>query len=222
MNSQFSILRRVSGPYYLNTYFLTCKETGDTLIIDPGDQTHTLLNYVRLHRLNPVMVVSTHGHADPGFSMADFQEHYPVPHAIHGDDDAFFQDPDVQKRTRLAVGLPPPPEADCLLVHGEALHFGRAEVSIIHTPGHTPGSVCLGGGGYLFTGDTLFVGEAGRTDLPGGDLDQLVASIRDHILKLPPETILMPGHHHLNTPAQSTLAREMEENIYITDFILDP
>ncbi len=222
MNPQFNILRRVSGPYYLNTYFVTCKQTGKTLIIDPGDQTENLVNYVQHHRLDPVMVLATHGHADPLFSMETFRETYAVPYAIHAGDDAFFKDPEVRKRTRVAVGLPPPPPADHLLVHNEVLGFGRCELTVIHTPGHTPGSACFLGNGHLFTGDTLFVGEAGRTDLPGGDLDQLIASIRDRLLGLPPATVLFPGHHHLNTPAQSTLAREIEENIYITDFILDP
>ena len=222
MDTPFNILRRVSGPYYLNTYFLTCRETGDTLIIDPGDTARTLVEYARHHHLNPVMVLVTHGHVDTAFAMDEFRKTFDVPYAIHGGDADFFTDPQVRKQTELAVGLPPPPPEDQRLKHGEFIHFGDCRAQVIHTPGHTPGSVCLKAREYLFTGDTLFVGEAGRTDLPGGDLDRLIASIRDRLLKLPPYTILLPGHHHPNTPARSTLAREMEENIYITDFILDP
>ena len=222
MSLPVTIRRRVSGSYYLNTYFLTCTQTGETLIIDPGDSAEAVIAYIRLHQLNPVKVLATHGHADPLFSMEVFQQTHPIPYCIHEADDRFFKDSLVRKRTRLAVGLPPPPSADESLAHGDYLDFGFCSAQVIHTPGHTPGSACFLCQDRLFTGDTLFVGEAGRTVLPGGDLDQLIASIRDRILVLSPSTVLHPGHHHIHTPVQSTLAREMEENIYITDFILDP
>ena len=91
---------------------------------------------------------------------------------------------------------------------------------MLHTPGHTPGSACFLVNGHLFTGDTLFVGAAGRTDLTGASLDTLIASIENKILSLPKDTVIWPGHDYGETPS-STLEREMQENIYITDFILD-
>ena len=100
--------------------------------------------------------------------------------------------------------------------------FGRSGVKVVHTPGHTPGSVCFLCEDHLFTGDAIFVGEAGRTDLPGGDLDQLIDSIRNRILPMDKDTVILPGHHHTGDAAHSTIGREMKENIYITDFILDP
>jgi len=93
-------------------------------------------------------------------------------------------------------------------------------MEVIHTPGHTPGSVCYLAEGNLFTGDTLFVGAAGRTDLAGASLNTLLESIENRLLTLPESTVIWPGHDYGDTPC-STLEREMKENIYITDFILD-
>jgi len=117
------------------------------------------------------------------------------------------------------VGLPPPYPADVRLAHMDEIRFGDIRLTVIHTPGHTPGSVCFLCQGRLFTGDAVFVGEAGRTDLPGGDLPRLIESIRIRIIPLDKKNIIHPGHHH-GQEFESTLEREMKENIYITDFIL--
>ncbi len=93
-------------------------------------------------------------------------------------------------------------------------------MKVLHTPGHTPGCICLYADGNVFTGDTLFVGAVGRTDLPGGSLDILLDSLKKQLITLPPETIVWPGHDYGETPT-STIGREMQENPYITDFILD-
>jgi glyoxylase-like metal-dependent hydrolase (beta-lactamase superfamily II) len=106
------------------------------------------------------------------------------------------------------------------LKDGDLLEVGTLVIKVIHTPGHSPGSVCFYVQGNLFTGDTLFVGAAGRTDFTGGSLDTLIESIREKILVLPKETVIRPGHDYGDT-STSTIGREMEDNPYITDFILD-
>jgi len=106
------------------------------------------------------------------------------------------------------------------LKDGDLLEVGTLMIKVIHTPGHSPGSVCFYVEGNLFTGDTLFVGAAGRTDLTGGSLDTLIESIEKKILALPEGTVIWPGHDYGDRPT-STIGREMEENPYITDFILD-
>jgi glyoxylase-like metal-dependent hydrolase (beta-lactamase superfamily II) len=103
---------------------------------------------------------------------------------------------------------------------GDVLQIGVVEIHVIHTPGHTPGSVCFLVEGNLFTGDTLFVGAVGRTDLIGASLDELLQSLEQKLLPLPGGTVVWPGHDYGDTPF-STLGREMEENPYVTDFILD-
>lgn len=222
MDAQLELFRRVSGPYHLTTYFLTCSSSRKTLVIDPGDSPGALLDFIRGEEMVPVALIMTHGHADQFFSADQFKQDWDVPYCIHGEDDLFFKDPRVRAATRKSVGLPPPYPADLLLEHGQRMTFGSLTLEVIHTPGHTPGSCSFLCENRLFTGDTLFVGEAGRTDLPGGDLDLMIRSIRDRILPLPPGTEIYPAHHHEGTPCSSTLAREREENIYITDFILDP
>ncbi|MBW1990455.1 MAG: MBL fold metallo-hydrolase [Deltaproteobacteria bacterium] len=103
------------------------------------------------------------------------------------------------------------PRPDRLLADGDALDFGKQTLTVLHTPGHTPGGICLYTPGHVFTGDTLFVGSVGRTDLPGGSTATLLSSIRRKLYTLPPETIVWPGHHYGRTPT-STIAREMAEN----------
>ena len=214
------MIRRVSGPYNLNTYFLVCKQTGESVIIDPGGSAKTLTTFIKEQGITPIKILNTHGHADQFFSTEEFKKTCPVPSCLHAEDDRFFKDPEVQEKTRNAVGLPPPYPADIELADKDVIEFGETNLAVIHTPGHTPGSVCFLCEDHLFTGDAIFVGEAGRTDLPGGNLDQLIDSIKTRILPLDKKTIIHPGHHH-GEEFESTIEREMKENIYITDFILD-
>jgi glyoxylase-like metal-dependent hydrolase (beta-lactamase superfamily II) len=214
-----TVIRRVSGPFHLNTWILACNKTREAVIIDPGGPAGLLADLIREKDLILVRLLHTHGHADHFFSTPSFKKQFPVPSCLHAADDDFFKDPAVQEKTRKAVGLPPPWPADIRLGHADQIFFGTTRLTVIHTPGHTPGSVCFSCQDRLFTGDTLFVGEAGRTDLPGGDLPRMINSIRTRILVLDRKTIIHPGHHHGGCPV-STLEREIKDNIYITDFIL--
>lgn len=215
------IVRRMTGPYNMNTYFIICRKTAKAVIIDPGSPTDELVEVIRQNEIKPERILNTHGHADHFFSMADFKQEYPVPYCLHEADDDFFSDPDVRQQTKNAVGLPPPYPADIRLSDNDQIVFGECRLDVIHTPGHTPGSVCFLFEGNLFAGDTIFVGEAGRTDLPGGNLTKLIHSIKTRIMPLDKKTIILPGHHHTGNPVQSTIEQEIKTNIYITDFILD-
>ncbi|MDD4274509.1 MAG: MBL fold metallo-hydrolase [Desulfobacter postgatei] len=215
------MIRRITGPYNLNTYFLVCKKTRKAVIIDPGGTVEEIADFIRKNNLIPDKIVLTHGHADQFFSMDAFKEMARIPYCLHRADDDFFKDPEVRIKTKQSVGLPPPHPADIRMNDGDTLVFGCCELAVIHTPGHTPGSVCLLCEDHLFTGDAIFVGEAGRTDLPGGDLPCLIDSIRIKILPLDKKTLIFPGHHRNGDPWWSTLEQEMKTNIYITDFILD-
>ncbi len=221
MAESVDILRRVTGPYHLSTYFLVCQSTKKAVIIDPGSPCKELISFIRKNGMIPEKILNTHGHADQFFFMETFKKTFDIPYCLHKRDDDFFKDADVRQKTKNSVGLPPPYPADIRLDDNDRIDFGKASLDVFHTPGHTPGSVCFLCSNDLFTGDAIFVGEAGRTDLPGGDLQLLIDSIRTRILPLDKRTVIHPGHHHTGTPAQSTIEQEMKTNIYITDFILD-
>lgn len=219
--SRLSVIRDISGAYHLMTYYLICEKTRKTIVIDPGGDARDMAAFLEGKDLVPEMVLMTHGHADPDFSMETFKGHFDIPYAIHEEDDRFFKKTWVRQKTKRMVSLPPPYPADIKLNDNDTLELGRLTLQVIHTPGHTPGSVCYLCEGRLFTGDAIFVGEAGRVDLPGGDIDLLVESIRTRIMPLDQKTIIHPGHHHKGDPMESTLEKEIRTNIYITDFILD-
>jgi glyoxylase-like metal-dependent hydrolase (beta-lactamase superfamily II) len=169
-----------------------------------------LYRFIEDNGLVPRYILNTHGHGDHVLGNRDMKAAFRVPICMHGADAAFFGNPSAPEEL-----------ADKRLSHGDRLPLGECTISVIHTPGHTPGSVCYLSAGHLFTGDTLFVGDVGRTDLPGGSLNDLVASLEKHIISLPDGTVIWPGHDYGETPT-STIGREKRENPYITDFILEP
>jgi len=218
MTSPF--IRQVAvGVYKVNTYLVACRQTGQAVIIDPGGEAKKILEKVRQEKMTPIYILNTHGHGDHVLANHKLQKDLNVPVAMHEADDIFFSDPAIREISRKELGLPPAGPADIKLQDNDILQVGNLEIRIIHTPGHTPGSACFLVDGNLFTGDTLFVGDVGRSDLTGGSFEQLLASLKNKVIILPGETTVWPGHDYGETPT-STLDWEMRENPYITDFIL--
>jgi len=213
------IHRMIAGDYAVNMYLVACPETRMGVVIDPAGDADILLARVRSESIRIVAILNTHGHADPVAANASLRNAFQVPVCMHAADDRFWSDPQNRARIEAELGLPAPPPCDRRLVDGEVIPVGNLAITVIHTPGHTPGSVCFHVGNHLFTGDTLFVGNAGRTDLIGGSLDTLIHSLQTRIITLPPETVIWPGHDYGDTPT-SNIGREMAENLYSTDFIL--
>lgn len=221
--SNIRIIQIPLGPYQVFTYLVSCPKTGESVIIDPAGEENRLMALILEHGLKVKCILNTHGHADHVLAnrklKALLSEKGPVPICMHEDDERFFSDPRIRELSEKELGLPPPDPVDIQLKDGQVLDIGALKIEVIHTPGHTPGSVCFLIHGNLFTGDTLFVGAVGRTDLTGGSLDTLLESLEKRLMVLPPETVVWPGHDYGDTPT-STIAREMEENPYITDFLL--
>ncbi len=192
------------GSFAVNTYIVACPETKKGMIIDPGGEDEKIIRAMDHDKIIPQYIINTHGHRDHIFGNDSLSRHYKIPVAMHVDDKLFYKD------KGLAI--------DMDLHHGDILTVGTLEIKIIHTPGHTPGSICLYAHNCLFSGDTLFVGSAGRTDLPGGSFPTLIRSIQERIITLPPDTFLYPGHDYGIRPF-STIGQEIQENIYITDFM---
>lgn len=207
-------------PFDVNTYLIICPETAHAAVIDPAGQPEQILALAEQNGARITMILNTHGHADHVQANAAIKQATGAPVGMHAEDDRFFSDPQRRALIQRELGLPAAPPADRRLADGEVLELGSLRIRVIHTPGHTPGSVCFLVAGQLFTGDTLFVGDVGRTDLSGGSLDRLLKSLAARIITLPPDTVVWPGHDYGETPT-STLGRERRENPYITDFLLD-
>jgi hydroxyacylglutathione hydrolase len=185
--------------------------TREALVIDPGDEVTRILELLGRHKLTVKAIVSTHAHIDHVGGLSKLHQYTGAPILMHRDDLPLYQGMDVQAAF-LGVATPEITDVDQLLKEGDSLRWGSFEASVIHTPGHTPGSVCL----YLpkeagtifmpsprlFAGDTLFAGSIGRTDLWGGSMEQITDSIRGKLMKLPDETIVYPGHGPLTSIGQ--------------------
>lgn len=216
---QPDIARLPTGGYRVNTYIVSCPETKDGIVIDPGGDAEKILGMITSLGVRIRYIFNTHGHADHILANPELRSALGAPVCVHEEDAVFFARPDVRAALKKELGLEAPGNVDRSLKDGDCVKVGNLAIRVIHTPGHTPGSSCFLVAGNLFTGDTLFVGDVGRTDLTGGSLDLLLKSIKEKILILPPETVIWPGHDYGETTT-STLAWELRENPYITDFIL--
>ncbi|MCL5037681.1 MAG: MBL fold metallo-hydrolase [Chloroflexi bacterium] len=188
------ILKKLEvGPLQANCYIMGDENTGNALVIDPGGDTDLILEVLKDEGLKVSKILCTHGHPDHVGGAYSLAEAAGAPVCIHAEDSSFY-------------GL----DADCLLSDGEEIAQDSIALKVIHTPGHTPGSVCFLCGSRLFTGDTLFAGSVGRTDFPGGNTRQLMESLAKKIAGLPPGTEVFPGH------GESTrLEWELEGNPYL-------
>lgn len=182
----------VTGEWRENCYVLHGEER-HAVVIDPGEDTDAIIGYLEAEALTVDAIINTHAHYDHVGSVADIRSRYNAPFHLHAGDHRLLKQANFYraifggKRT-IAI-----PDVDVDLSACQTLTFGGTSIEIIHTPGHTPGSVSFLTDGLLFSGDTLFGARVGRTDLPGGDKAALGASVQ-RLLQLPPDTIVLPGH----------------------------
>lgn len=163
-------------------------------VVDPGGDADHILDLLESENRTLTAIVNTHGHGDHIGANAVLKEHFDCPVLIHEADAAFLTDPGVNLSAYLGTEPVVSTPADRLLREGDEVRMGPISFRVIHTPGHTPGGICLYADGHLFSGDTLFAGSVGRTDFPGGSMEQLFEGIRDKLLTLPNDTIVYPGH----------------------------
>ncbi len=182
----------VVGRLQTNCYVLASK--GEALVVDPGDEAPRIVNYINDLRAKLKTIVATHTHFDHVLGVSQLKTETGAPFLVHSDDLEILES--MQERVRMFFNLkvPPPPNADSFLKDGDSLKFGDETLRVIHTPGHTPGSISLAGKGYVLTGDALFNQSIGRTDLPGGDYEALISSIKTKLFALDDETTVYPGH----------------------------
>lgn len=213
------IVQTPVGDMEVFCYLVYDEKSREGILIDPAGDEDRLIELLRDEKIKLRYIVNTHGHADHTCGNERLRRETGALVVMHGIDDAFFQQPEMMGWAQ-AMGFSPSPAADVRIKDGDELSFGSLAMRFIHTPGHTPGACCILINGNLFTGDTLFVGAVGRTDLPGSSFDQLLESLKTKIITLPPETVVWPGHDY-GDRSHSTIRDEMESNPYITDFLMD-
>ena len=195
-------------------------ETHEAIVIDPGDEVDRILEIIARHNLKVRLILNTHAHIDHVGGLQKMQQATGAPVLMHSEDLELYRRLPMQA-TWLGMPAPAMIEVDGLVREGDAVRWGRYEARILHTPGHTRGSVCLylpadalpekrQEAGKLFAGDTLFAGSIGRTDLWGGSFDEIMRSIHSKLLALPDETLVYPGHG----PA-TTIGEEREFNPFV-------
>jgi glyoxylase-like metal-dependent hydrolase (beta-lactamase superfamily II) len=193
-------------------YIVSCEKTRKAAVIDPGGDEDRILAACGKDGLEVVYIISTHGHPDHVCGNGPIKQATGAQIIMHRADAEFFRAPDVKSYFSM-LGLAESPPADILVEDGSVITIGEESLTVIHTPGHTPGGICLYHAPDCFTGDTLFVGGVGRTDFPGGSMSELTESIKERLLTLPPETVIWPGHGYGGS--KSTVGREARGNPYL-------
>jgi hydroxyacylglutathione hydrolase len=181
------------GPFSQNVLLVSCASTGKGILVDPGATVEAMLRAAEEAGIEIEKIVLTHAHLDHVEGVARAKRATGAPIYLHPDDEPLYRAAPTQAQWfGMEIEIPPP--VDAPLAAGDTLTVGECRLGVRHTPGHAPGHVILVGDGVAIVGDCVFNGSIGRTDLPGGDFQTLMQSIRSEILTLPDETVLHTGH----------------------------
>jgi len=202
----------IVGSMAVCCYILVCEKTKKAAVVDPGGDVDTILAEVEKMGVDVEYIIATHGNPDHVCGNRALQEATGAKIIMHSVDEKFFGKDEVKHYFSM-LGLEPSPPADIEVEEGDEIVLGEEKFQVIHTPGHTPGGMCLYNEPDLITGDSLFVGGIGRTDFPGGSHQELLDSIRQKLLILPDETIVWPGHGYGGQ--QSTIGVEKRTNPFL-------
>ncbi len=197
------------GPIMANCYILGCGETRQAVVIDPGDEADRILMTLAKDKLKVTHILNTHGHFDHVGGNRKLKEATGAPILIHAGDAPMLAQLSAAAAT-FGLSAENSPEPDRHLSDGDEIAFGNLSLKVLHTPGHSPGSVSLYTDGKVFVGDLLFSGSIGRTDLPGGDYDTLIASVRNKIFPLGDDVTVYSGHG-----PETSVGREKRFNPFV-------
>ncbi len=198
------------GPLQANAYLAICEETGRCALVDPGAEAERLLAAAANEGAEIDSILLTHAHLDHIGGVAGAKRETGVPVYLHSADAGLYRAAPIQARG-FGLQLEEQPEPDRELEDGQVIEVGKGTLEVRHTPGHSPGHVCLIGDGFALVGDCVFAGSIGRTDLPGGDYRTLMDSINEKLLTLPDDTLLYSGHG-----PETTVGRERRTNPFLT------
>ncbi|MCI0468450.1 MAG: MBL fold metallo-hydrolase [Nitrospirae bacterium] len=202
----------VVGPLEANCFIIADEVSKKAMVVDPGDEPERIIDFIKGNEFNVEHIVCTHGHFDHVGAASDLKKQTGAKFLIHKDDLEIYH---AAKDMAALWGFEMDDiiEPDDFVKEGEVIKVGSLRLEVIHTPGHSPGGICIYGEGIVLTGDTLFAGSVGRTDFYGGDMDKLLESIK-RLMTLPDETRALPGHG-----PESSIAREKRTNIFAKGLI---
>lgn len=200
----------VVGPLQNNCYIIYDEKNLESMVIDPGDEPDMIMDFIESSKLSVKYIICTHAHFDHIGVVDDIKRETGAKIVIHRDDLEIY----LRAQDHAALwgfDIDPLPKPDMFVSEGDELSIGQLKFEVFHTPGHSPGGICLYGEGIIITGDTVFAGSVGRTDLPGGNIQELKKSFK-RIIELPAETQILPGHGDL-----STIMEEKEVNFFVQE-----
>jgi hydroxyacylglutathione hydrolase len=206
------IKKFIVGPLENNCFVLADDKSREAFIVDPGDEPDRVLDFIHENNLMVKYIICTHAHFDHIAAVPDIKGGTNAPVVLHHDDLEIYRNAK-DHAALFGFDLDSLPDPDILVSEGDQLRIGSLTFVIIHAPGHTPGGICLYGEGVVITGDTLFAGSVGRTDLYGGDIKKLGDSAK-RLMALADDVKVLPGHG-----PESTVGRERKNNFFLQDWI---
>jgi glyoxylase-like metal-dependent hydrolase (beta-lactamase superfamily II) len=208
-----NVITLQTGIYGVNTYIVYDDISKECLIVDPSSDSDIIINKINSKNLLPKYIVLTHAHGDHIGAVKELKEKFNIPVLVHEDDYQMLMDPGLNLSKSMSYG-PISIKADNVLKDSDVISLGDETLRVIHTPGHTRGGICLFFDNYLISGDTLFKSSIGRTDLYGGNYDDIINSLINKISILPDDTVVLPGHG-----PSTTIKDEKVKNPYIKKHI---
>lgn len=203
--------RFVLGMIQENCYVVSCSQTKKGFIVDPGIYSPQVMEYIQENNIDIEFIILTHAHGDHIGGLKETAEKLNIPIYIHKDEDTILKNAGKNYSTAI-FGKEIEMDSDRLLKDGEVIELGEMNLKIIHTPGHTPGGICIYVGNSLLSGDTLFAESVGRTDFPYCSTDALIRSIREKLFILPDDTTVYPGHG-----LETTIGHEKKRNPFVRE-----
>ena len=202
----------VVGVFAENCWVIGSRRTREGIVIDPGDQAEDILNLAKDMGLNVKLIANSHSHVDHILGVRDVQAATGAQFLMHSSEVEGARMAGAMAERFTGKEAPPPPDPDHMLADGDVVEVVGLKLQVMHTPGHTQGSLSFYTEGMLFSGDTLFQGSIGRTDLPGGNFEQEMASIVDRLMSLPDDTVVLPGHMQ-----ETSIGRERQTNPFVLE-----
>lgn len=201
------------GPLQANCFIIADEKTKKAMVIDPGDEPDRIMDIIKTNELSVDYIICTHGHFDHVGAVSDIKKETNADVLIHQDELQIYKAA-LDMAAFWGYDIDPLPDPDRFVNDEDEIKIGGLVFKVMHTPGHSPGCICIYGEGSVITGDTLFAGSVGRTDFYGGDGLKLKQSFKK-LMKLPENTKVLPGHGEI-----TTIGREKQENMFSEEFLI--